>query len=175
MRGYNEGIRTFMVCLLQVENCTSNCTQLYFVESIRKSFVLTDGTGSCCNGGLLSLFTSCSGLRSVFWTLSWSRDAAVTTSLPFAKLSHVTYVRTATDGNMSVVAQSKSGEMFLCPSHTLALIFVDLWSRVVWSRLWHRYYRIICANVGKKTSAKLWHLWSSLTACLQSTEADFVP
>ena len=166
---------TFMVCLLQVENCTSNCTQLYFVESIRKSFVLTDGTGSCCNGGLLSLFTSCSGLRSVFWTLSWSRDAAVTTSLPFAKLSHVTYVRTATDGNMSVVAQSKSGEMFLCPSHTLALIFVDLWSRVVWSRLWHRYYRIICANVGKKTSAKLWHLWSSLTACLQSTEADFVP
>ena len=25
-----------MVCLLQVENCTSNCTQLYFVESIRK-------------------------------------------------------------------------------------------------------------------------------------------
>ena len=25
-----------MVRLLQVENCTSNCTQLYFVESIRK-------------------------------------------------------------------------------------------------------------------------------------------
>ena len=39
-----------MVCLLQVENCTSNCTQLYFVESIRKNFVLTDGTGSFCNG-----------------------------------------------------------------------------------------------------------------------------
>ena len=95
---------TFMVCLLQVENCTSNCTQLYFVESIRKNFVLTDGTGSFCNGGLHSLFTSCSGLRSVFWTLSWSRNAAVTTWLAFAKLSHVTYVRTATDGIMSVVA-----------------------------------------------------------------------
>ena len=25
-----------MVCLLQVENCTSDCTQLYFVKSIRK-------------------------------------------------------------------------------------------------------------------------------------------
>ena len=103
MRGYNEGIRTFMVCLLQVENCTSNCTQLYFVESIRKNFVLTEGTGSCCNGGLHSPFTRCSGLRSVFWTLSWSRNAAATTWLAFAKLSHVTYVRTATDGNMSVV------------------------------------------------------------------------
>ena len=52
-----------MVCLLQVENYTSNCTQLYFVESIRKNFVLTDGTGSFCNGGLHSLFASCSGLR----------------------------------------------------------------------------------------------------------------
>ena len=28
-----------MVCLLQVENCTSNYTQQYFVESIRKNFV----------------------------------------------------------------------------------------------------------------------------------------
>ena len=43
-----------------VENWTSNCTQLYFVESIRKNFVLTDGTGSYCNGGLHSLLTSCS-------------------------------------------------------------------------------------------------------------------
>ena len=33
----------------EVENCTSNCTQLYFVESIRKNFVLRDETGSCCN------------------------------------------------------------------------------------------------------------------------------
>ena len=41
----------------------------------------------------------------------------------FAKLSHVTlYARTATDGNMSVV----HGERFLCRSHILALIFVDL-------------------------------------------------
>ena len=88
----------------EVENWTSNCTQLYFVESIRKHFVLTDETGSCCNGGLHSLFTSCSGLRSVFWTLSWSRNAGATTWLAFAKLSHVTYVRTATDGNMSEVA-----------------------------------------------------------------------
>ena len=61
---------TFMVCLLQVENCTSNCTQLYFVESIRKNFVLRDETGSCCNRELHSLFTSCSGLRSVFWSYS---------------------------------------------------------------------------------------------------------
>ena len=81
---------TFMVCLLQVENCTSNCTQLYFVESIRKNFVVTDGTGTFCNGGLHSLFSSCSGLKSVFWTLSWSRNAVATTWLAFAKLSHVT-------------------------------------------------------------------------------------
>ena len=49
-------------------NRTLDCTQL-FVESIRKNFVLTDGTGSYCNGGLHSHFTSRSGLRSVFWTL----------------------------------------------------------------------------------------------------------
>ena len=46
-----------------------DCTRLYFVESIRKNFVLTDGTGSYCNGGLHSHFTSRSGLRSVLWTL----------------------------------------------------------------------------------------------------------
>ena len=40
----------------------------------------------------------------------------------FAKLSYVTlYARTATDGNMSVAV-----ERFLCRSHILALIFVDL-------------------------------------------------
>ena len=49
------------------------------------------------------------------------KNAAVTTWLAFAKLSHVSYVRTATDGNMSVVALN-----LLCRSHTLALIFVDL-------------------------------------------------
>ena len=65
----------------EVENWTSRCTQLYFVESICKHFVLTDETGSCCNGGLHSLLTRCSGLRSVFWTLSWSRNVAVTTLL----------------------------------------------------------------------------------------------
>ena len=55
MKKYVHGLLT-----TEVENCTSNC----------KNFVLTDGTGSCCNGGLHSLFTSRSGLRSVFWTLS---------------------------------------------------------------------------------------------------------
>ena len=80
-----------------------NCTQLYFVESIRKNFIVTDVTDSYCNGGLHSLFTSCSGLRSVSWTIMikkcWGNNVAA-----FAKLSHVTlYGRTATDGNMSVV------------------------------------------------------------------------
>ena len=43
----------------------------------------------------------------------------------FAKLSHVTYVvRSAKDGNMSVVALNL--ERFLCRNHILALIFVDL-------------------------------------------------
>ena len=68
--------------------------------------MLTDGTGSYCNGGLHSLFTSRSGLRSDFWNLDFimikkccGNDVAA-----FAKLSHVTlYARTATDGNMSVV------------------------------------------------------------------------
>ena len=54
----------------EVENQTSNCTQLYFVKPIRKNVVLTDETGSYCNGGPHSLFTSRSGLRSVLWTLS---------------------------------------------------------------------------------------------------------
>ena len=75
MRTYNERIRSWFVYYIHVENWASNSTQLYFVESIR-NFVLTDGTGSYCNGGLHSLFTSCSGLRSVFWALSWSRNAA---------------------------------------------------------------------------------------------------
>ena len=43
----------------------------------------------------------------------------------FAKLLYVTYVvRTAKDGNMSVVALNL--ERFLHRSHILALIFVDL-------------------------------------------------
>ena len=53
-----------------------------------------------------------------------------------------------------VSGSSKFGERFLCRSHILALIFVDLWSQVVWSRLWHRYYRKICPNVGKKKRAQ---------------------
>ena len=44
----------------------------------------------------------------------------------FAKLSHVTYLRTAIDVNMSVVALIKFRERFLCRSDILALIFVDL-------------------------------------------------
>ena len=131
-----------MVCLLQVKNCTSNCTQLYFVESIRKNFVLTEGTGSCCNGGLHSPFTSCSGLRSVFRTLSWSKkccgnDVACICEVVACNLC------TYSDRWKYVRSSSKSEERFLCRSHTLALIFVDWWSRVVWNRLWHRYYRII--------------------------------
>ena len=99
MKEYVHGLFTTKVEI----NCTSDCTQLYFVESIRKNFVVTDATGSYCNGGLHSLFTSCSGLRSVFWTIMikkcWGSDVAA-----FAKLSHVTvYARTATDRNMSVV------------------------------------------------------------------------
>ena len=44
----------------------------------------------------------------------------------FGKLSHVTYVHcTATDGNISVVALNLE-KGFLCRSHKLALIFVDL-------------------------------------------------
>ena len=126
-------------------NWTSDCTQLYFVESIRKNFVLTDGTGSYCNGGLHSLFTSLSGLRSVFWTLLWSRNAAVTTWLHL-RSCRINFICTDSDRWKYVSVE----ERFLCRSHILALIFVDLWSQVVWGRLWHRYRRIICANVGKK-------------------------
>ena len=64
----------------EVENCTSVCTQLYCVESIR-IFVLTDATGSYCKGGLHSLLARRSGLRSVFWTFSRSRNAVLSTWL----------------------------------------------------------------------------------------------
>ena len=77
MKEYVHGLFTKEVEI----NWTSDCTQLYFVKSIRKNFVLTDGTGSHCNGGLNSHFTSRRGLRSVFWTLLWLRNAAVTTWL----------------------------------------------------------------------------------------------
>ena len=61
---------TGVITQRDVGRTRENCTQLYLIESIRKKFVLTDGTGSFCNRGLHQLFTSCSGLRSVFWTLS---------------------------------------------------------------------------------------------------------
>ena len=81
MKEYVHGLFTTEVEI----NWTSDCTQLYFVESIRKNFIVTDGTDSYCNGGLHSLFTSCSGLRSVFWTIMikkcWGNDVAA-----FAKL-----------------------------------------------------------------------------------------
>ena len=100
MKEYVHGLFTTEVEI----NWTSACTQLFFVESICKNFIVTDGTNSYCNGGLHSLFTSGSGLRSVFWTLLWSRNAAVTTWLHLLQLSRVTlYARTATDGNVSVV------------------------------------------------------------------------
>ena len=134
----------------EVENWTSRCTQPYLVESIRKHFVLTDETGSCCNGGLHSLFTSCSGLRSIFWTLSWSRNVAVTTSRRCIYEVVACNVCMYSDRWKYVSGSSKFGERLLCRSHILALIFVDLWSQMIWSRLWHRYYPIICANVGKK-------------------------
>ena len=77
MKEYVHGLFTTEVEI----NWTSDSTQLYFVESIRKNFIVTDGTDSYCNGGLHSLFTSRSGLRSVLWTLLWSGNAAVTTWL----------------------------------------------------------------------------------------------
>ena len=92
MRGYNEGIRSWFVYYKWKIAHQTVRSSVYFVESTRKNFVLTDRTGSRCSEGLHSLFTSCSGLRSVFWTLSWSRNAAVTTWLAFAKLSHVTWL-----------------------------------------------------------------------------------
>ena len=66
----------------------------------------------------------------------------------------LSYYAWATCGTYSdrwkyVSGRSKFGERFLCRSHILALIFVDLASQVVWRRLWHRYYRMIYANVGK--------------------------
>ena len=78
MKEYVHGLFT-----TDVENWTSNCRQLYFVESMRKHFVLTDGTGSYCKWR--SSFTfyklQCASFKICFWTLSWSRNAAVTTWL----------------------------------------------------------------------------------------------
>ena len=99
--------------------------------------MLTDETGSYCNGGPHSLFTSRSGLRSVLWTC-------------ICKVVACNLCSTYSERWKYVSGSSKFGDRFLCRSHILALIFVDLWSQVVWGRLWHRYYWIICANVGKK-------------------------
>ena len=67
---------TLMICLIQ--------KQLDFVESIFSNVVLTDGTGSFCNGVLHSLFNHRNGSISVVWTLWWSKT--VTTWLHFAKM-----------------------------------------------------------------------------------------
>ena len=48
MKEYVHGLFTTEVEI----NWTSDCTQLYFVESIRKNFIVSDGTDSYCNGGL---------------------------------------------------------------------------------------------------------------------------
>ena len=73
-----------------------------------------------------------------------------------------------------VSGSSKFRERLLCRNHILALIFVDLGSQVVWRRLWHRYYRIICANVGKKPARTIEIFHHRLfTACLQPAAADF--
>ena len=125
MKEYVHGLFT-----TDVENWTSNCRQLYFVESIRKNFVLADGTGSYCNGGLHSHFTSRSGFRSVFWTyyliillfLIMIKKCCGNDVAAFAKLSHVTFICTYSDRRKYV----SGGEKFLCRSHILALIFVDL-------------------------------------------------
>ena len=63
---------TLMICLIQ--------KQLDFVESIFSNVVLTDGTGSFCNGVLHSLSNHRNGSISVVWTL-W-RSKTVTTWLP---------------------------------------------------------------------------------------------
>ena len=79
-------------------------TQLYFVESIHKNFVLTDGTGSYCNGGLHSLFYKPQWFKICFLGFIMIKKRCGNDVAAFAKLSHVTlYARTATDGNMSVV------------------------------------------------------------------------
>ena len=117
MKEYVHGLFTTEVEI----NWTSDCTELYFVESIRKNFVLTDGTGSYCNGGLHSLFTSRSGLRSVFWTLLWSRNAAVTTWLHLRSCAACNFICTYSDRWKYV----SGGERFLCRSPILASIFVD--------------------------------------------------
>ena len=97
MKQYVHGLFT-----TEVENWTSDSTQLYIVESIRKNFVVTVGTGSYCNGGLHSPFTSRSGLN--FLDFIMIKKCCGNDVAAFAKLSHVTlYARTATDGNMSVV------------------------------------------------------------------------
>ena len=85
--------------------------------------MLTDGTGSYCNGGLHSHFTSRSGLRSVLDFIMIKKCCGNDVAA-FAKLLHVTlYARTATGGKYV-----GGGEKFLCRSHILALIFVDLQS-----------------------------------------------
>ena len=64
-------------------------------------------------------------------------------------LFHPVSLCTYSDRWKYVSGSSKLGERFLCRSHILALILVDLWSQVVWRRFWHWYYRIICGRVGK--------------------------
>ena len=50
---------------------------------------------------------------------------------------------------------------------------------MVWRRLWHWYYLMICANAGRKQQQQFreteWHLSSSLTACFLPAAANFVP
>ena len=66
MKQYGHGLFT-----TEVENCTSNCTQLYFVESIRKNFMLTDGIAAVVMEDFIHFLQAAVVFkRSVFWTLS---------------------------------------------------------------------------------------------------------
>ena len=98
MKKYVHGLFTTEVEI----NWTSDCTPLYFVEPISKNFVLTDGTGSYCNGGLHSLFYKPQWFKICFLGFIMIKKRCDVAA--FAKLSHVTlFARTAIDGNMSVM------------------------------------------------------------------------
>ena len=148
MKEYVHGLFTTEVEI----NWTSDCKQLYFVESIRKNFVLTDRTGSYCNGGLHSLFTSCRGLRSVACNLC-----------------------THSDQWKSVSGNSKFEERFLCCHHILTFMFFWFVKSGGLKKVMLSILPNALCKCWKKTSVKLWNLSSSFTACLQPAAIDFVP
>lgn len=124
---------------------------------------LAYGTGSHCDEGLHSIFTSSIGSRFKNCCLDSFRinNCCSNDVAAFAKIVNVWIFSDRRHASGS----SKFGSRIRYRGQILALLFLNLWSQMIWRRLWHWHYRIVCANIGDKTPRN----WRPVEECLKWT------